>query len=772
MFGLCSNSHSIHNTLSNFCLSASSNFRLSQVFKAFTAYRVILWTLVAFGVAAATRAGLSFPLNDMNPTVIGILGALTVLSALLHIKIPQINLRMTFSDAVVMLAFLLYGIEAGIFVAILEAGLSSLSARLNGNKMPIENYFLNASIAAISAFLSATVAQLVFGSIPSFAANSNLRMFAALITALAVLQFMSASVLTAVMLSLQHHRNFVKIWYRDCLSSSAIYAASAAGAGLAYFAITQFDLGAVVFGALIVGLVFVSHRIFVANTAENETQLESTKREQEVVESKVRQLHDTLKNQENVAKSLRESNEKYRHAAFHDSLTNLPNRENFVETLRGHFEKTNRTEGDSFAVLYLDLNRFKTINDSLGHAIGDQLIMFVAERLTELIGENDLVARFAGDEFGIILSSIPDLQHSQGFADRVKQRLQEPFLIDGRQVFTSVSIGIAGNHERYTKAEEVLRDADIAMYHAKETGTPCVVFDQAMHSRAVNLLQLETDLRAAIKKNELVAHFQPIVGLQSLELVGFEALIRWNHPKRGLVPPGEFIPIAEETGLIIPITLWMLFHSCRQLAIWNRKFSNQRGLILSVNLSGKHFEDPNLVRHVSQVICETTVDPISLKLELTESAIMNNADSAIQMLRQLRNLGVQLSIDDFGTGYSSLSYLHKFPIDTLKVDRSFVGSMEEASENGEIVKTVVGLAKALRMNVVAEGIETIHQLHQLRILGCEYGQGFLFSKAVPIEEAELMIEDRFRWKNILPDPTAMKAIQNGDSGLLDLGDSI
>jgi diguanylate cyclase (GGDEF)-like protein len=552
-----------------------------------------------------------------------------------------------------------------------------------------------------------------------------------------------------------------------------MFAVSAVLAGLAYSSIPNVDLGAIGFGVLMVALVFIDHLVGTANIIETETKNALTQKEKlQYVDSHINELRHKVSDQEALAKSLRESNEKYRHAAFHDSLTNLPNRESFIETLRFHYEKSRSSPGYNFAVLFLDLNRFKTINDSLGHSIGDQLILFVAERLSELTNENDLVARFSGDEFGMVLSGIPDLRYAQALADRVKQRLQEPFLIEGRQVFTSVSIGIAGNHARYTKAEEVLRDADIAMYHAKESKVSCVVFDQTMHSRAVTLLQLETDLRAAIKKNELCAYYQPIVALKSLELIGFEALIRWNHPKRGLIPPGEFIPIAEETGLIIPITLWMLFHSCRQLVTWNQKFPSEQGLILSVNLSGKHFEDPNLVKHVSQVICETTVDPISLKLELTESAIMDNAETSTAMLKQLKALGVQLSIDDFGTGYSSLSYLHRFPIDTLKVDRSFVGTMEDASENGEIVKTVIGLARALRMNVVAEGIETIHQLHQLRILGCEYGQGFLFSRPVPIPDAEEMLFDRFRWKNILPEPGATQSAFLPDAPLLELGDSM
>ena len=245
-----------------------------------------------------------------------------------------------------------------------------------------------------------------------------------------------------------------------------------------------------------------------------------------------------------------------------------------------------------------------------------------------------------------------------------------------------------------------------------------------------------------------------------MKLMGFESLMRWNHPQRGIIPPNEFIPVAEETGLIVPMTIWMLRKSCAQLVEWQEKTPLNKGLMMSVNLSGKHFAHPDAVEQISRILVETQVKPSCIKLEITESAVMENAETAISMLKELRALGVQLSIDDFGTGYSSLSYLHRFPIDMLKVDRSFVGTMEDGSENGEIVRTIIALAKTLGLNVVAEGIESIHQLHQLRILGCEYGQGFLFSRPVPVEEAGVLLEDRARWQNIIPDNNPAILAQN------------
>ncbi len=425
-----------------------------------------------------------------------------------------------------------------------------------------------------------------------------------------------------------------------------------------------------------------------------------------------------------------------------------------METLKFALERAKQDSRNKFAVLFLDINRFKTINDSLGHSMGDRLILHVAKRLATAVRENDLVARFSGDEFAFILNDISDVEEAIAFAERIKQKISAPFTLSGRQVFTSFSIGIALGGADYKLSEDVLRDADIAMYHAKDTEKDFVVFDKKMHVRAVTRMQLETDLRIALEREQLCVFYQPIIELDRMKLFGFEALVRWNHPQRGLIPPNEFIPVCEDTGLIVPLTLWVLRQSCRDLMEWQRKSPDNKNLVVSVNLSGKHFGHKDLVEQVKGVIDETGINPACLKLELTESAVMENAERVISMLKELRALGLKLSIDDFGTGYSSLSYLHRFPIDTLKVDRSFVSTMEDGSENGEIVRTVIALAKTLRLDVVAEGIETIHQLHQLRVLGCEYGQGYLFSRPVPLEEAERLLDDKARWETIIP------AVQN------------
>lgn len=508
-------------------------------------------------------------------------------------------------------------------------------------------------------------------------------------------------------------------------------------------------------GVLLAHTAFCSALMFV-ELNKKKSLIKVERERAEVAENYIKELQGYVTEQESANKSLKESKEKFRHIAFHDVLTDLPNRSLFLETLKFVLEKHKQTSNFNFAVLFLDLNRFKTINDSLGHSTGDRLILAVAKRLTDLARQEDLVARFGGDEFGIILNSVSGIEEIIVLADSIKREISNPFYIGERQVFSSVSIGIAVGNKEYFEAEDILRDADIAMYHAKENEKGIAVFNKSMYTRALTLLQVETDLRHAIERNELLAFFQPIVELRSMKLVGFESLIRWNHPQRGLVSPGEFIPISEDTNLIIPMTLWMLRHSCEQLVRWQKMSPLNKNMFLSVNLSGKHFSEKQLVGQVKRILDETGLEPSCLKLEITESAVMGNAEAAISMLKQLKMIGVQLSIDDFGTGYSSLSYLHRFPIDTLKVDRSFVSTMEDGSENGEIVRTIISLAKTLGMNVVAEGIETVHQVHQLRILDCEYGQGYLFARPVPIEEAETLIEDRNRWQKLLPSPVQNK----------------
>ena len=432
------------------------------------------------------------------------------------------------------------------------------------------------------------------------------------------------------------------------------------------------------------------------------------------------------------------------HDAFHDALTGLPNRALFADHVKMAIQRSKRNNEKLFAILFLDLDRFKVINDSLGHLVGDQLLVGIARRLEGCLRPGDTVARLGGDEFTILLEDLAETEDAIEVAERVQEAVSQSFNIGGHEVFTTASIGIAPSTPIYNNAEDILRDADTAMYRAKSLGKKRhEVFDRVMHDRAMRLLQLETDLRRAVDREEFVLHYQPIVSLATGKIAGFEALVRWQHPEVGFIPPDEFISIAEETGLIIPIGKWVLNEACRQMSKWTRDYQPDGTLTMSVNLSGKQFTQPDLTGQVADILTETGLPAKCLKLEITESMVMENIDTAVNMLTQLRELGVELSIDDFGTGYSSLSHLHRFPINTLKIDRSFVMRMTDNGENGEIVRTIITLARSLEMSVVAEGVETPMQLEQLRSLDCDYGQGYLFSRPVGTEQAlQLLVNSK------------------------------
>lgn len=440
----------------------------------------------------------------------------------------------------------------------------------------------------------------------------------------------------------------------------------------------------------------------------------------------------------------RQAEEQLLHNALHDSLTDLPNRVEFMRHLGEAVQKAKQDPNHKFAVLFLDLDRFKIINDSLGHVIGDKLLVGIAKRLSMCLRPRDVVARLGGDEFTILLNSISSPDDTTMVADRIQRKLSASFKFGGYEVFTSASIGIIVSDEIERDPEDFLRDADTAMYRAKEAGKArCEVFDREMHVRNMNLLRVETDLRRALERHEFEVYYQPIVALAGDPVREFEALIRWNHPVQGQIAPGEFISVAEETGLIVPIGEWIMEQACRQTRLWLDRLPENDELCVSVNLSAKQLMHPSLVAQVENILRRTGLPPCSLKLEVTESTVVERSEIALLVLKELSALGVALATDDFGTGYSSLSYLHQFPFDRLKIDRSFIETMERDEKSQAIVRTILLLGRNLDMEVVAEGIETEAQLELLQTLGCTHGQGFYFSRPITAEHAErYLLESR------------------------------
>ena len=432
-----------------------------------------------------------------------------------------------------------------------------------------------------------------------------------------------------------------------------------------------------------------------------------------------------------------------------DPLTGLRNRLYFMDRLEALIDEC-AGRADSFAILFLDIDRFKIVNDSLGHETGDMLLVQVAERLRSSVRSNDVsarfalpsvVARFGGDEFAVLLENLHYPTDATIVAERVLTQFASHFDIHGRIIFATVSIGVALG-DSAGSSKDLLRNADTAMYYAKTRGKARFeVFDESMRGRAVARMELESDLRKAIDGEQFLVHYQPEVSLKTGKVVGYEALVRWEHPGRGIVMPGEFLPVAEETGLIVPLGRWVMRHACSQMAEWHRHFPQEPPLTISVNASSRELADPDLVANVARILRDTGLDPRSLRIEVTESSIVENQDQTSSTLRRLRDLQVNLEIDDFGTGYSSLSRLHEYPFSTVKIDRSFVKDLETEPESLHLVETILRLAQGLGLSVVAEGIETPEQLAKLAALGCGYGQGYYFSKPADRESTQRAIQD-------------------------------
>lgn len=710
--------------------------------------------LVPPGIMAAGWAIYNFPVQKFGVGLV-LLAVVTVFfSAYLRFQLPRTNLHLTISDALVFLSLLVYGGGVAVLLAMLEAGFSSL--KLNPARRPISRRTIltNVLTAGFSTFATAFLVEILFGLPEIVLSNGNTSALVYLLAVMAVSQFASNTFLVSAYIAVKTERQLLDVWNEYCFNALAMFCSAAIMAGLAAKALQRIDMIQFALAAGFFGLVFLTVKRYADDSRKAATEVEQTKSARaEDAEVHIAELNHFVEELRKTADELTESRESFRHAAYHDPITNLPNRTYILELVDQLLRKGGLQADVRFAVILINLNRFRSINDSLGYQTGDRVIKHIAKRLTEMCSAGEIVGHLGGDKFAMIVPSIVDLKTTTDFAQSVAKKISEAIIFKGRQVYTSASIGVVFRDAAHKRGEEMLRDADIAMYNAKDNRQSWSVFDKSMRASAVSRQQMETDLRYAIVCNELEMFYQPIVDLSSMRLYGFEALVRWNHPQKGMILPGEFISLSEDTGLVIPMTLQVLRNACAQTVKWQRSFPGYERLTMSVNLSGKHFAEASLVGQVEKILAETGIDPQCLKLEITESSTMEDAENAIEKLTEIRRSGVRLSIDDFGTGYSSLSYLRRFPVDILKIDRSFVSGMEEAAENDEIVRTIMALANSLNLKVVAEGIEKVQQLTMLRRLGCQFGQGYLFSPPMPIPAIEGMLANRTEWADLAADST-------------------
>jgi diguanylate cyclase (GGDEF)-like protein len=442
-----------------------------------------------------------------------------------------------------------------------------------------------------------------------------------------------------------------------------------------------------------------------------------------------------------------EERNKFEHDALHDPLTKLPNRTFLVEKLEFLLTLCKRIPSMRFYVLFIDLVRFKNINDYLGHTIGDRLLSLIARRIKRVVGVEDMVTRLGGDEFAVVISDPLSIEKVQQLALNIHKSItSSPFLIRKNKIDVKLHIGLAAYDPLHETPEDILRDADIAMHYAKEHGLPVAFFDDTLKNQFLENAEIERGLTIALKEKQFLLHYQPIISLANGDLIGFEALLRWKHPTKGFISPAKFIPVAEDSGLIIPMTDWILTEACLQIAKWQKIRDN---LTISINLSGKHFAMESLPSEVANIINKTGAKPESVRLEVTETSAMENPNQSLKSLTELKKLGVKLSIDDFGTGYSSLSQLYRLPFDAIKIDRSFVSAIDEAEEAPEILKAIILLGQSLGMKLTAEGIETVKQLKCLQKLGCDYAQGYLIAKPMPKEQAEELVTTSWKLEDLI-----------------------
>ncbi len=732
--------------------------RISDYYKAI----VIALGAVCFGIAVVR-----LPFDELGIGYIVLFVFSLAIAPSLNLVLPRSKFSVSFSDAAVFLCFLLYGGEAAIVLATVDMFatcyyLKSKNDMVFGRYMIAANTFIAATATAVT--------YVVWSMLPFVTHGVGIDSTRKLIYALGILtitQFIATTVLGAIIQSLKDNAPLWSTWKKHYFFSSFSLIVGAGVAGIIYKVINFADYITTGLAFLALAVAYLTYRqsvgeinVAIDQVEEAEKQKAETERVRRLeAEKHAEQLKRSLDKEEKANAALRKSERDFQYAAMHDSLTNLANRKQFGDFLRVLINEYKDEPTSTFHVLFLDIRKFKNVNDSLGHTIGDKVLMIAAKRFIKMLNPTDTVARIGGDEFAIILRGLSTVGKAQKVARRICETIEQPFSLSGNRISISVNVGIAPCDTEYNTPEEVLRDADIAMHYAKEKNSGVAVFTKELRARFLEHVRFETDLRHALDRGELSIVYQPVISLEHGTLVGFEALTRWHHSEFGLIPPNKFIPIAEECGLIIPITSWILNETTRQIVEWKKISPAYKKLVVSVNISGKHLSHGDLVEDVENALESSQLDARSLKLEITESTAMENAEHTVNVLQRLKQIGVKLSIDDFGTGYSSLSYLHRLPFDTLKIDRSFVYSVGEHGENSEILQTIISLAKNLKMRVIAEGIETDSQLSVLKNLGCDYGQGFLLSKPKPKVEAERMLYQHPNWFR-LPHSGSSAVVQN------------
>lgn len=757
------------------------------------------------------------------------------------IEMPRFKSHISVSDTFIFLTFLLYGGEAAIVLAVIEAVCASW--RFCNKKITI---IFNAAVMSCSTTIMVWLLRFSGFKVSSLPYEANYTNYIIALSLIGIVQYIANSGLTSIYAALRSEKPIIQTWKTHYLWTSITYFIGVLAAGFLAKLILVIGFKVMIATAPIIAFIYFTYRTYLKNIEMSLTQAEQAESHAEMLQTQSNALKEseerfrsaftyapigialvspdghwlkvnnflceflgyseeellstdfqTITHNEDLGVMLvslhklltgqvpacqaelrflhkdsrevwvhwsasaasdtksvkpnlifqiqditdrKQAEEKLQYEATHDALTDLPNRALFTTRLEQALLKTKDNQRHRVSVLFIDLDRFKVVNDSLGHLIGDQLLISIAKRLSECIRPTDTVARLGGDEFTILIEGARK-DEVLIIAERIKEKFTCPFNLNGHEIYSSASIGILHSSANHNKPEELMRDADIAMYQAKRSGKARhEVFNQEMHDAVKDTLQLENELRHAIERKELNVDYQPIFTIESGKLEGFEALARWHHLQHGTIPPSKFISLAEETGLIDSLGELILKIACQQGRKWQDTFPDCFPLMISVNLSCKQFAQRNMVQNIKSVLEETNFNPQNLKLEITESVVLEHKETAIEMLHQLRSLGIEINIDDFGTGYSNLSYLSQLPVSTLKIDRSFISPMEGNRFDAEIVQTIIMLARNLGMKVIAEGVETETQLEQLKALNCEGAQGYLFSKPMNAVEATKFLE--------------------------------